>query len=610
VRYQRLGITGIAAVLAAGIAIVVTNEGCTECAAQSISATGEAAPSPSDLQVDEDGLRQALVVKDDLDQLSGPPITLADDDGEETTTTAPAKDETEDTSTGETTTTSEGETTTTADGETTTTTADGETTTTTADGETTTTTADGETTTTARAEKDTTTTAEPAENKTTATSADTAQGTSESDDSGSSPAEETTTTTAPPNTSPPVSVSSNAPANGPKVYVNPGGGNDGNDGSSPDKAKRSLQDVLRHVKPGQQVLLMNGEYRDLASAGEVHYWMKNSGQPNNWIKIGAAPGHRPVIKATRGTALLIDGDYVEVSGLTIQGSGFNTSNSWGVGIAVADSHHVNVIGNRVSGMPQTGIGIARTSNFRVLNNVVYENSFWHDSSGSGINIFHQKNYGFGPTAGPYHDLIMGNRTYRNENKVFSKWQNRPVITDGNGIIVDSNKETGYSGRTLVANNLSFDNGGRGINVWASNNVDVMFNTTYHNVRTSNIIGGGAEIGFGRGQNIRVTNNVVWARSGKPGIDYSETDGSSYSRDNVSVTDVAPKSQNDTVINYNPGLRNPSTSESGADFRPNPGSMLEGRVGSVDGMVPTDLLGTGRSGPTEPGAFIVEASQGR
>ncbi len=596
-RYQRLGITGIAAVLAAGIALVVTNQGCTECAAQSISATGEAAPAPSELQVDEDGLRQALVVKDDLDQLSGPAITLADDaDGEETTTTEPAKDDTEDTSADETTTTSEGETTTSADGETTTTTAV------------------VETTTTAPAEKDTTTTAEPAQNKTAATSADTAQGTSESDDAGSSPAEETTTTqattTAPPDTSPPVSVSSNAPANGPKVYVNPGGGNDGNDGSSPDKAKRSFQDVLRHVKPGQQVLLMNGEYRDLASAGEVHYWMKNSGQPNNWIKIGAAPGHRPVIKATRGTALLIDGDYVEVSGLTIQGSGFNTSNSWGVGIAVSQSHHVNVIGNRVSGMPQSGISLTRSSNFKVLNNVVYENSFWHDSNGSGINVVHQRSHGHGPIAGPYHDVVMGNRTFRNENKVPSKWQNHQRITDGNGIIIDSNNLEGYSGRTLVANNLSFDNGGRGINVWASSNVDVMFNTVYHNVRTTNVIGGGAEIGFGRGKNIRVTNNVVWARSGKPGIDFSETDGSSYSRNNVSVTDVAPRSQNDTVINHNPGLRNPSTSEHGADFRPNPGSMLEGRVGSVDGMVPTDLLGTGRSGPTEPGAFIVEASQGR
>jgi parallel beta-helix repeat protein len=589
---------GIAAVLAAGIAIVVTNEGCTECAAQSISATGEAAPAPGDLRLDEQGLRQALVVKGDPDQLSGPAITLADDaDGEATTTSEPAKEETEDTSAQETTTTSEGETTTSAE---------------------------GETTTTAPARKDTTTTAETAKNETTTTSADSAQQASESDSAqqasesdsaGSSAAEETniklaTTTTAPPNTSPPASVSSNAPANGPKVYVNPGGGNDGNDGSSPEKAKRSLQDVLRHVKPGQQVLLMNGEYRDLASAGEVHYWMKRNGQPNNWIKIGAAPGHRPVIKATKGTALLIDGDYVEVSGLTVQGSGFNTSNSWGVGIAIADSHHVNVIGNRVSGMPQSGISVTRTSNFRVLNNVVYENSFWHDSNGSGINIVHQKNHGFGTTAGPYHDLIMGNRTYRNENKVPSKWQNHQKITDGNGIIVDMNNETGYSGRTLIANNLSFDNGGRGINVWASSNVDVMFNTAYHNVRTTNVIGGGAEIGFGRGRNIRVTNNVVWARSGKPGIDFSETDGSSYSKNNVSVTDVAPKSQNDTVINYNPGLRNPSTSEHGADFRPNPGSMLEGRVGSVDGMIPTDLLGTGRSGPTEPGALIVEASQGR
>lgn len=593
-RYQRLGITGIAALLAVGIGVVVINEGCVECGAQSISATGEAAPAPNRNELMRSAeLLEALTVEDDLGPFSGPALTVSDGiDADGTTTSADADLQT---------------TTTAADDDTITTAADDQTTTTT------TTTADDDTITTTADDQTTTTTAN--DQTTTTASAAAVQSASGSNDDNSTQAEGTTTTgstttTAPATANPPVPINSNAPANGPKVYVNPGGGNDGNDGSSPDTAKRSLQDVLRHVQPGQQVLLMNGEYRDLASAGEVHYWMKKSGQADNWIKIGAAPGHSPVIKATRGTGLLIDGDYVEVSGLTVQGSGFNTSNSWGVGIAIADSHHVNVLGNRVSGMPQSGISVTKSSNFRVLNNVVYENSFWHDSNGSGINIVHQRNHGFGPTAGPYHDLIMGNRTYRNENKVPSRWQNHQKITDGNGIIVDMNNEMGYSGRTLIANNLSFDNGGRGINVWASSNVDVMFNTTYHNVRTTDVIGGGSEIGFGRGSNIRVTNNVVWARSGKPGIDFSETDGTSYSRDNVSVTGVAPKSQNDTVIDHNPGLRNPSTSEYGADFRPTAGSLLDGRVGSVDGMVPADLLGTGRSGPTEPGALIVESSQGR
>ena len=63
---------------------------------------------------------------------------------------------------------------------------------------------------------------------------------------------------------------------------------------------------------------------------------------------------------------------------------------------------------------------------------------------------------------------------------------RPIGTsDGNGIIVDNFQNDGatnvnYPHRTLLENNLSYNNGGKGIHLFKSDFVDVFNNTAYHN----------------------------------------------------------------------------------------------------------------------------------
>ncbi len=438
----------------------------------------------------------------------------------------------------------------------------------------------------------------------------------ESDGTGS----DTTTTTAPSTTTtaapaPPTKIDSNVPVSGSKIYVNPNGGNDANDGASEGKALKSLQNALRRVQAGQTVMLMNGDYRETRLPGQLHYFINKSGRSDAWIRITNAPGHSPVIVANNGTGLIVEGSYIEISGLTIRGENFSTSNDWGVGISVPNVHHVRMIGNRISGMPTAGISIVGSSNYQVINNTVYENSFWSDVNGSGISVFESKNHGQGADAGPYHDIIVGNRVFRNENKVNSKWQaakGKQIKTDGNGIIIDSNKPTGYSGRTLIANNLSVDNGGRGILVWDSKNVDVLFNTMYHNGRTGDqLIGGPVELAAGRSNDVRLAYNVAWARPGAPAMILTEN--SNVSTDNnhlVTTNGGSAASGSDKVTTSNPGLRNPTTDLRSADFRPSSGGGLDGKAGGGHGSVSNDLTGASRGGSAEPGAFETSASTGR
>ena len=238
-------------------------------------------------------------------------------------------------------------------------------------------------------------------------------------------------------TAPPVPPTGNVPASGQSFYINPGSGNDSNDGKSAGTAWKSLQTGLRRVQPGQTLLLLNGNYTELKAAGQAHYAVDRGGTSSNWVKIAAAPGHSPTIVASNGTGLLVQAPYVEVSGLTVRGSGFNATNNWGVGIAISETHHVRLVGNRVSLMAASGISVTGSSNYQVIGNEVAENAFWSPLQGSGISVWEPKNKGFGPDSAGFHDRIEGNRVYKNENKVKSQFKNFQHITDGNGIILDS-----------------------------------------------------------------------------------------------------------------------------------------------------------------------------
>ncbi len=404
-----------------------------------------------------------------------------------------------------------------------------------------------------------------------------------------------------------------ATVDGPDIYVDPVAGSDERAGASEATAFKSFQRALDVVKPGQTIRLMTGEYRDARAPGELHYYLGRSGRPDAWVRITAASGHRPEIVATSGTALFLNADYVEVSGLTIRGEGFDQANSWGVGISVPNVHHIRIVGNRISAMPAGGISVVGSSNYQILGNTLYENALWSDVAGSGITIFEAKDHGHGPDVGKYHDLIVGNRVFRNENRVPSKWQNHQILTDGNGIIIDSNKASGYQNWTLVANNLAVDNGSRGIIVWESSRVDVLFNTTFHNARTTNM-GGRVEIAIGRSTDVRLAHNTAWARPGIRAAVFSD-DATVTSEGNAFVTtNTASKSgPSDTVFSDEDATElmvNPSTSLGAADFRPtSSGPLVDLVAGSQSGPVANDISGTPRGAVAAPGAFQPNASRG-
>ncbi len=378
-------------------------------------------------------------------------------------------------------------------------------------------------------------------------------------------------------------------------FVSPETGDDANDGQTTDTPFATLQGALDRLEAGQTLYLLSGRYDETTEPGNAHYTIDVSGTAEDWIRVTAAPGAEPEIVANDGNGVVVRGDYVEVSGLRVRGEGFGVDNPYGWGMLIRNSHHVRLADNVISDMAVGGIASVESSNLEIVANEVFDNAFWGTEQGSGISVWHSVDNGAGPDADGYHDRIIGNIVYRNENRVYSRWHtDKQTITDGNGIIIDQTDQTGYTGRILVANNLVFDNGGRAVLVLESSWVDIIHNTAYHNGRTATLEGGPVEIAAGEAEGVRVLNNILWSRKGVP--PFSVDDSADVEMGgNVLVTDTGrgPATALDLVIVNDAGLVAPGIDPRSADFRPRATSVAVGQALVTDPRIPSDIDGADR-----------------
>ena len=328
-----------------------------------------------------------------------------------------------------------------------------------------------------------------------------------------------------------------APGN-PSIFFVDGrtGNNEGNNGSETQPWK-TIQRAHDSMRPGDTVLVREGLYErpDFAVIAQI----TKSGQADAYITYKAYPGERARLKSTVGenfygfevlaNYIIVDGFEMEghLNDLTLaqaqaeqvarQNGGPVTPVVVSAGIAVgylddtqAVTHHVIVRNNLVFDHPQSGINVFDADYITVENNRVFNNSSLSYFDSSGINFFQLRNLDNAPG---YHNFIRNNISAGNRNLIVCFCSGFTVPTDGNGIIIDDFTTSGYTGRILIANNLIYDNGGRGIHVFQSGNVDIFGNTTYRNSTIEET--GQGEITAQNATNIRVFNNIMYASDGRP-----------------------------------------------------------------------------------------------
>ncbi|MGO9829710.1 MAG: hypothetical protein ACLPJH_06180 [Myxococcaceae bacterium] len=159
--------------------------------------------------------------------------------------------------------------------------------------------------------------------------------------------------------------------------------------------------------------------------------------------------------------------------------------------ANASSHHVWVLNNIIHGYGQSGVQLNDGEYFYTIHNLTYDNSnVTCDAQGSGISYVVEKAFaGYTPTPAdleeaPFHNVVSWNVSY---NNILTQCGNatNEYDTDGNGIIMDTFDNQGstnilYPYQTLVAFNITYGNGGKGIEVFRTSYVTVANNTAYDN----------------------------------------------------------------------------------------------------------------------------------
>ena len=301
-----------------------------------------------------------------------------------------------------------------------------------------------------------------------------------------------------------------APTCAAEYYVSSAAGLDSNSGLSMSTPFKTLQKAADITHPGDTVYALSGTYTDTNNPDVIN--IRTSGTASAPITFRNYKGQTPKIQLStnnwRGVNIAAGVKYIVIDGFEI--AGINQSLTWkgasaaresGLGIplyhgtgvccngtfdsatkAINPVSHIVVENCKIHDCGEEGFGSLQSDYLTIKNNVIWNCSWYSSYNGSGISTCENANVD--NNTADYKIIITGNKVYNCAAYIGSmqiKWS----LTDGNGIIIDDadcrgTSQIAYAGKTLVADNLVYHCGGRGINVGSSNNVDVINNTLYHN----------------------------------------------------------------------------------------------------------------------------------
>jgi parallel beta-helix repeat protein len=406
-------------------------------------------------------------------------------------------------------------------------------------------------------------------------------------------------------------------------YVSALSGNDSNNGLLTTTAFKTIQKAADLTNPGDNVYIMNGTYSETKVLYSIHasvLYISRSGAANNYITYKNLTGHKPKISGAncRWNCVRIRANYIRFEGIEMEGPNqsityeeakemydyyLNTESSsrdWNFigtmntnGLSLGGDmvnnnpwHHIEVRNCVVHDFQGGGIGGSDFDYITIENNISYNNSWYCMYATSGISVLGARDI---DTNTGYKIFIKGNICY--DNKTLIPWAGRDILSDGNGIIIDSFDGTSYAGKTLVENNVSYYNGGSGIHAYKSNNVDIINNTAYNNGQ----VVGYAEIYGQDGTNVNIYNNIMYARTG--GACNSNAGGTTYDYNIYFNGPASRQGANDLVTDpkfVKLGL------DSTADFKlRNTSPAINSGADAAGKFSPTDINGVARPVGTKP-----------
>ena len=426
-----------------------------------------------------------------------------------------------------------------------------------------------------------------------------------------------------------------APTSAATYYVS-GSGSDSADGLTIATAFLTLQHAASMTQPGDTVYVMNGTYINSCPSCDV-LDITISGTAGNWITYKAYPGQTPIISFNGWEGIFFEptAAYIEVNGFTVIGNNANVTlaaalaqsttnpdpafngncitSDGRMGTATVRPNHIRILNNIISECGGGGVGTAWSDYVTISGNTIY-NSAWYSIYGASA-ISTWENWDSDNSTG-YKMIINGNRIYGNEELVPVFDNNPPMITDGEAIIIDSTRNSAYNptndplppytGRTLIANNVIYNNGSSAIEVFESDHVDVVNNSSYQNV-TNPPLSGRGEMNLNQTSDVNVIDNIFYSATGQNPVASVPKTTSSVTLNynlyyNGSITGDIPTGPNDLTANplyVDPADANPLS----VLLTLSPGSPALGS-GTSNLAPATDFAGNPRPGPngSDRGAY--------
>lgn len=408
----------------------------------------------------------------------------------------------------------------------------------------------------------------------------------------------------------------------------------------------SWSDIRGHLGPGNRVLLNPGLYTVLAyitksgSAGGGYETL----QCNTSLPTSPGSDGRCVIDVSKDPVAntgkfsmelnFLNADYTQqyVSYIKLINLEIDNGYTGGDGLATAiqwdtDEHQTNLYGTSPTYIHHHVVLDHLTSRndncfalqiqdfdyATISNSAAYHvGATCTSQSASGIETLDAVNTDFAP--GPHN--------FYYNNVVYDVRYGTGLLSDGNGIILDDYQHVinmttvpAFASTTMVYNNVVFNNDGKCIHVFKSNNAVIAHNTCIDNEQThkgGNIYG---EIDVSHGKNVQIYNNIIVASYGNPY--FYASDGTGAWEDGNLVYGTTPGVNIDATflnnawgadnITGNPNLpyspaSPPATIAGGiAALTPPAGSpALDAAIcywtglTSADGMTSSDILGNLRN----------------
>ncbi|RYC70965.1 right-handed parallel beta-helix repeat-containing protein [Spirosoma sordidisoli] len=415
-------------------------------------------------------------------------------------------------------------------------------------------------------------------------------------------------------------------------YVSEATGSDANLGTSINAPLKTITAGQALATPGDTVFIMNGSYIPATTIQ-----LLKSGTEGKYITYKAYPGHAPkfIFSGSIWNAVSINGSYLVLEGIEFQGNNQNLTyadalasyndkqaggtnndryatynmNGISIGGPRTDSkfpHHVVIRNCKIHDFPGGGLSAIQTDYITFDGNTVYNNAWYMMYGGSGISILTP----FDSDANTgYKNIVRNNICYNNKTTIPWIGLTPARLSDGNGIIIDVNlrpynstaTDKPYKGRTLVENNVSFNNGGSGIHAFDAAHIDIINNTTYNNAQ---IMVDYADLYANTCNDVRIMNNVVYAKPGGKCNSNNKNTNVIYDYNIYFGGTTAVKGSNDKVMD--PQFINLSTNAAVANFSLAGGSPAI-NAGTQTLFSPKDIKGVARpkGGAIDCGAYEVQ-----